>query len=61
MVPSPSAASFAREFYGSILGGGTIGDALLAGRKAVEKSGSIDWADYIHYGDPRFRLKMGKA
>lgn len=60
-VGDSSAASFAREFYGSLLGGGTIGDALLAGRKAVEKSGSIDWADYIHYGDPRFRLKMGKA
>ena len=60
-VGDSSASSFAREFYNALLGGGTIGDALLAGRKVVEKSGSVDWADYIHYGDPRFKLKMGKG
>ncbi len=59
-VGDAAAASFARAFYGALLTGGTIGDALLDGRKAVQESGSIDWADYIHYGDPRFRLKVNQ-
>ena len=57
-VGDSAASSFAREFYGALLAGGTIGEALLAGRKAVQKSGSVDWADYMHYGDPRFSLKV---
>ena len=57
-VGDAAAASFARAFYGAVLAGETIGDALLAGRKVVQTSGSVDWADYLHYGDPRFRLKV---
>jgi hypothetical protein len=30
----------------------------MAGREAVEKLRSVDWADYILYGDPRFVLKI---
>lgn len=59
-VGDAAASSFARAFYGALLTGGTIGDALLDGRKAVQASGSVDWADYIHYGDPRFRLKVNQ-
>ena len=57
-VGDAAASLFAKSFYGALLAGGTIGDALLDGRKVVQDSGSIDWADYIHYGDPRFRLKV---
>ena len=56
-VGDASAATFARAFYALLLSGAPLGDALLAGRKAVQASGSVDWADYIHYGDPRFRIK----
>jgi hypothetical protein len=56
-VGDSSAATFARAFYELLLSGAPLGDALLAGRKAVKASGSVDWADYIHYGDPRFRIK----
>lgn len=56
-VGDASAATFARAFYALLLSGAPLGEALLAGRKAVKASGSVDWADYIHYGDPRFRIK----
>ena len=56
-VQDASASTFARAFYALLLSGATIGDALLAGRKAVQARGSVDWADYIHYGDARFRVK----
>jgi hypothetical protein len=38
----------------------TVGEAILTGRAAIqtEHSDSPDWADYIHYGDPNFPLKL---
>jgi hypothetical protein len=56
-VGDASAAAFARTFYSGLLDGQSIGAALIAGRQAVQKTDSVDWADYIHYGDPRFTLK----
>jgi hypothetical protein len=56
-VGDESAAAFARAFYSALLDGQTIGAALIGGRQAVQKAESVDWADYIHYGDPRFTLK----
>jgi CHAT domain-containing protein/cytosol aminopeptidase family protein len=56
-VGDESAAGFARAFYSALLDGNAIGDALISGRQAVQKADSVDWADYIHYGDPRFTLK----
>jgi hypothetical protein len=40
------------------LKGVSIGNALLVGRREVEKLGSIDWADYMHYGNYEFTLKL---
>ena len=59
-VGDESAAGFARAFYSALLDGNQIGDALIIGRQAVQKTESVDWADYIHYGDPRFTLKKSK-
>lgn len=56
-VGDDSAAGFARAFYSALINGQSIGEALISGRQAVQKTDSIDWADYIHYGDPRFTLK----
>ena len=60
-VGDASAEAFAKTFYGGIVQGQAIGDALIAGRSEVQKLGSFDWADYIHYGDPDFRIKQGNG
>lgn len=58
-VGDTAAAVFAETFYGLLLKGRPIGDALLEGRRAVRDApqGGADWADYVFYGDPRFLLK----
>ena len=56
-VGDAPAKAFAEAFYTHLLNGTPIGDALLKARQAVAKQESLDWADYIHYGNPRFVLK----
>ena len=53
-----SAKRFAEEFYKNIMSGASIGKSLQAGRAAVRKIRSVDWADYIHYGERDFTLKQ---
>jgi hypothetical protein len=60
-VGDDSAAGFARAFYGALLEGEAMGSALISGRQAVQKTDSVDWADYIHYGDSRFTLKKATS
>ena len=55
-VGDASAAEFAMVFYSQLLNGTTIGESIRLGREEIEES-SIDFADYIHYGNPHFRLK----
>ena len=45
-------------FYGALLNGENMGNAVSSGRQAVKKLKSRDWADYIHYGSPKFVLKV---
>ena len=56
-VADASALAFAEALYSGLLRGTPIGEAVVAGRAAVRGLKSIDWADYMHYGDPDFRLK----
>ncbi len=56
-VGDAAAAAFATVFYRELLRG-SIGDALVKARRAVRDSRSADWANYIHYGDAEFRLKL---
>jgi pimeloyl-ACP methyl ester carboxylesterase len=56
-VGDASALAFAENFYQEILAGQPLGNAVLTGRKAVEKLRSVDWADYILFGDTNFVLK----
>lgn len=56
-VGDASAATFSESLYALLLQGATLGDAVLGARQAVEKDGSIDWADYVHYGDYRFKVR----
>jgi hypothetical protein len=56
-VGDAAAAAFATVFYRELLRG-SIGNALVKARRAVRDSRSADWANYIHYGDAEFRLKV---
>ena len=56
-VGDDSASAFATTFYHDLLAGYSIGEALLAARHELQRLDSIDWADYIHYGDFHFTLK----
>jgi len=42
--------------YESLLTGDRLGDAVLAARRRLEAMPTVDWADYVHYGSPEFRL-----
>jgi hypothetical protein len=56
-VGDAAAEAFGKEFYTQIARGAPIREALQAGRSAVRARGSVDWADYVHYGSPEFRIK----
>jgi hypothetical protein len=56
-VEDASASAFATVFYRELLRT-SIGTALLKARRAVHARRSPDWADYVHYGDSEFRLKL---
>jgi CHAT domain-containing protein len=56
-VGDDAAYKFAETFYTSILDGQPLGPAVTKSRHALQKCGSGDWADYIHYGSPNFVLK----
>ncbi len=55
-VHDPAGAVFAKAFYDAVLKPNkTIGDAVMAGRRALWKERALygtDWAAYQHYGDP---------
>jgi pimeloyl-ACP methyl ester carboxylesterase len=55
-VGDDAALNFSTTFYGRLLEGHPLGDAMLAARRRVFDLGSIDWADYVHYGNPAFRF-----
>jgi CHAT domain-containing protein len=57
-VGDAAAKVFSATFYREILQGRALGAAIAAGRAAVRKQGSVDWADYIHYGAAEFVLKV---
>jgi CHAT domain-containing protein len=56
-VGDAAALSFAETFYTDLLNGKPIGAALQAGRGVLQRSSSVDWADYVHYGSFGFVLK----
>ena len=61
-VGDTAAALFADEFYGQLVRQHldqpvTLGEALRHARHAMYQAGEVDWANYIHYGEPAFRIK----
>ncbi len=57
-VGDEAAEAFSTTMYGALVEGQPVGEALKLGRKAVEAVGSVDWADYIHYGSYDFAVKI---
>jgi CHAT domain-containing protein len=55
-VGDDAALAFSTAFYQQLLDGRPLGSAMLAARRRVFEFGSIDWADYVHYGNPAFRF-----
>jgi hypothetical protein len=55
-VGDAAALEFSSRLYREWLAGTCLGDAVLSARRAVLHSGSVDWADYVHYGNREFVL-----
>lgn len=55
-VGDAAALEFSTTLYERLVAGTTLGAAVLTARQRVLGLGSIDWADYVHYGNPTFRL-----
>lgn len=55
-VGDEAAGAFSIQTYEALLDGDTLGAAVLAGRARLAALPSIDWADYVHYGNVDFRL-----
>ena len=55
-VGDDAAFAFSQSLYESMLTGERLGDAVLTARRRLESIPTVDWADYVHYGSPEFRL-----
>ena len=56
-VGDASALAFSEQFYQSLLNKASFGEAMQKSRQAVSAKKSVDWADYIQYGNVDFPLK----
>jgi pimeloyl-ACP methyl ester carboxylesterase len=57
-VGDQAALAFSTRFYRELLDGVTLGDCVLAARRRVLALDSIDWADYVLYGN--FDVAVGR-
>jgi hypothetical protein len=55
-VGDQAALVFSTSFYQRLLDGALLGDCVLAARQQVAAIGSIDWADYVLYGNADFTV-----
>ena len=55
-VGDEAALAFSTRLYPALLSGRTLGDSIREARRAVQSSGSGDWANYVHYGNTAFVL-----
>ena len=55
-VGDEAALAFSTRLYPALLSGLPLGEAILDARRAVQSTGSGDWADYVHYGSAAFVL-----
>jgi CHAT domain-containing protein len=55
-VGDGAALAFSTSLYPALLSGRPLGTAIREARRAVQAGGSVDWADYVHYGNASFVL-----
>jgi CHAT domain-containing protein len=55
-VSDDAALTFSTTLYPALLSGRPLGTAIRDARRAVQARGSVDWADYVHYGNASFAL-----
>ncbi|MEM9368572.1 MAG: CHAT domain-containing protein [Planctomycetota bacterium] len=60
MVGDAAAKVFAEELYGALATGETLDGSIVRGRKRLYEENHPDWANYLLYGDGRFRLVRSK-
>ena len=58
-VGDTAAASFATGVYTRLAEGQTLESAVTKSRAELLKANEPDWANYILYGDGRFKLVVG--
>jgi hypothetical protein len=51
-VRDTAATLFSETFYKKLAAKESVGEAMLSSRKVLYYAGALDWANYIHYGDP---------
>lgn len=57
-VGDAAALGFSTRLYTRLLDGASLGEAMLEARRHVRDLRSVDWADYVHYGNPAFQLRL---
>ena len=55
-VGDTAAADFARAVYSGLTTGQTLGTSVLTARRTLSTAHDPDWADYLLFGPPGFRL-----
>lgn len=58
-VGDAAALDFAQIFYKQLVEGRPMGPAVLEARRAIRNT--RDWADYLLYGSPDFRVKLAEG
>jgi hypothetical protein len=56
-VGDASAELFSLAFYGGLLAGQALGEALCEAREKLRAAHLVDWTDYVHFGSHDFVLK----
>jgi hypothetical protein len=56
-VNDAAALKFAGTFYGGLLAGKSLSSAMREARQATKSVSQRDWANYIHFGDPLYRVR----
>lgn len=56
-VGDKEAKEFSKAYYESLFAGQPVGAAVVAGRRAIDAMHSIDWANYLFFGDYDWRIE----
>jgi glutathione S-transferase len=57
-VNDVAALKFAHTLYGSLLSGKSLSASMREARQATRTVNSRDWANYLHFGDPLYTIRV---